>query len=151
MLARQAELGTTIYYESLVDRRFWSPRRFWKMLDIDYVFRDVVTRQKPLDIEAVLRSPRRLLVATIDVDAGKGMLLDTKSTKAPLLDMLKATTAMPIMYNRIVNINGMSCVDGGMVIPFPLKERSNETARTSWCCSRVRRNAACQSRPDSSG
>jgi predicted patatin/cPLA2 family phospholipase len=122
MLARQAELGITAYYESLMDRRFWSPRRFWKMLDVDYVFRDVVTRQKPLDTAAVLRSPSRLLVAAIDVHAGKGILLDTRATNSPLLDVLKAATAMPIMYNRTVAINGLACVDGGLAIPFPLKE-----------------------------
>lgn len=122
MLSRQAELGITVYYESLMDRRFWSPWRFWKMVDIDYLFRDAVTRQKPLDTEGVLRSPSRLLVAVIDVRAGEGLLLDTRSTNAPLLDMLKATTAMPIMYNRTVNINGMACLDGAFAIPFPLKE-----------------------------
>jgi predicted patatin/cPLA2 family phospholipase len=122
LLSRQTELGITCYYESLMDRRFWSPRRFWKMLDLDYVFRDVVTRQKPLDTEAVLRSPSRLLVAVIDARAGEGLMLDTKSTNAPLLDMLKAAMAVPVFYNRTVIINGMSCVDGWLAIPFPLKE-----------------------------
>jgi predicted patatin/cPLA2 family phospholipase len=122
LLSRQAELGITVYYENCMDRRFWSPRRFWKMLDIDYLFRDVVIRDKPLDTAAVLRSRSRLFVATIDADAGDGLLFDTKAANAPLLDILKAATAMPIMYNRTVNVAGRLCVDGGLAIPFPLKE-----------------------------
>lgn len=122
LLAHKAELGVTVYYKCLTDRRFWSPRRFWKMLDIDFLFHDVMTRQIPLDTEAILRSPSRLLAATIDVHSGKGLLLDTKSTNTPLLDMLKASVAVPIMYNRTVNVNGVACVDGCFAIPFPLKE-----------------------------
>lgn len=122
LLSLQPELGITVYYESLMDRRFWNPRRFRKMLDVDYVFRDVVTRQKPLDTEAFLRSSSRLLVAVTDVSNGGSFLLDTKATIAPLLEMLRAATAIPILYNRTVNIDGMPCVDGHFAIPFPLKE-----------------------------
>jgi predicted patatin/cPLA2 family phospholipase len=121
-LSRQAELGITVYYEDIADRRFWSPRRFWKMLDVDYLFRDVVTRQKPLDIEAVLRSPTRLMVAAINARVGEGALLDTRTTKTPLLQVLKAATAMPILYNRTVEVDGTPYVDGGLAIPFPLKQ-----------------------------
>jgi len=121
-LARQGELGIRVYYEDCTDRRFWSPRRFWKMLDVDYLFRDVVMQVKPLDIDAVLRSPSRLLVGVINAREGRGELLDTKAIKSPLVNALKAATAMPILYNRTVEVDGTPYVDGGLAIPFPLKQ-----------------------------
>lgn len=121
-LAHQGELGITVYYEDCTDRRFWSPRRFWKMLDVDYLFRDVVTQFKPLDIDAVLRSRSRLLLGVINAREGRGELLDTKAIKSPLLHALKAATAMPILYNRTVEVDGTPYVDGGLAIPFPLQQ-----------------------------
>ncbi len=120
-LSRQTAAGITIYYEDLADRRFWNPCRFWKPLDVDYIFRDVVVTQKPLDTAAILRSRSLLLVAAIDVRAGEGVLIDTKETKTPLLQTLKAATAIPVLYNRTVDVDGAPCIDGGLAIPFPLQ------------------------------
>jgi predicted patatin/cPLA2 family phospholipase len=121
LLSRQAELGITVYFESLLDRRFWSPRRFWKMLDIDYLFRDVVAAEKPLKVDVLLESRSRLLVAALDIETAEGTVFDTKTVDAPLLDVLKAATAIPILYNRSVVVQGRHYVDGGLAIPFPLQ------------------------------
>jgi predicted patatin/cPLA2 family phospholipase len=120
-LSQQTAAGITIYYEDLADKRFWNPRRFWKPLDVDYIFRDVVVKQKPLDTEAILRSRSRLLVAAIDVRSAEGVLIDTKDTKTPLLQVLKAASAIPVLYNRTVDVDGAPLVDGGLAIPFPLQ------------------------------
>jgi len=120
-LAGQTAAGITIYYEDLADKRFWNPRRFWKPLDVDYIFRDVVVSQKPLNTAAIMKARSRLLVSAIDVRAGEGKLIDTRETKTPLLQVLKAATAIPVLYNRTVEVDGVPCIDGGLAIPFPIQ------------------------------
>lgn len=121
-LSNQPLLGITIYYESCTTALFMNPLRVWKVLDIDYLFDQVIKVDKPLDVEKVLSSPTSFFVAVIDTATGKGTLIDTKKTAAPLLDVLKAATAMPVLYNRSVPVDGRSCIDGGLAIPFPLRQ-----------------------------
>jgi predicted acylesterase/phospholipase RssA len=46
----------------------------------------------------------------------------TKLTKTPLLAVVKAALAMPVLYNRTVEVEGKQCMDGGLHIPFPIQE-----------------------------
>jgi predicted patatin/cPLA2 family phospholipase len=120
-LSGQGELGITVYYDCLANRSFMNAFRVWKVLDVDYVFNHVVTIAKPLDVARVLASRSRFFVALIDRANGEGILVDTKETRSSLLDVLKAATAIPVLYNRTVNVDGRACMDGGLVIPFPLE------------------------------
>jgi predicted patatin/cPLA2 family phospholipase len=36
--------------------------------------------------------------------------------------VLKAATAIPILYNRTVDVEGRPCMDAGLAIPFPLEQ-----------------------------
>ena len=121
-LSNQPLLGITIYYESCTTALFMNPLRLWKILDIDYLFDQVIKVDKPLDVEKIMSSPTSFFVALIDKETGDGRLIDTKKTATPLLDVLKAATAMPVLYNRSVPVDGRNCIDGGLAIPFPLRQ-----------------------------
>lgn len=99
-----------------------NPFRFWKMLDVDYIFDHVVPVEKPLDMDRVLRSKTRLFVAVIDKNTGEAFVVDTKATTTPLVRVLKAANAIPVYYNRTVEVDGRFCIDGGIGIPFPLPQ-----------------------------
>jgi predicted patatin/cPLA2 family phospholipase len=121
-LSNQPFIGITVYYDSCTSRLFMNPLRFWKVLDIDYLFDQVVPTDKPLDVEKVLRSRSKFFVALIDKSTGQGLLVEKNETRAPLLKLLKAALSMPVFYNRTVEIDGRPCMDGGLAIPFPLAE-----------------------------
>jgi predicted patatin/cPLA2 family phospholipase len=121
-LTNQPLLGITIYYESCTTALFMNPMRLWKILDIDYLFDQVIKVDKPLDVDNIISSPTRFFVAVIDKATGDGFLVDTRKTATPLLDVLKAATAMPVLYNRSVSVDGRFCIDGGLAIPFPLRQ-----------------------------
>jgi hypothetical protein len=59
-LSHQADLGITIYFDDLTTGRFINPRRPWKVMDLDYVFDEIVTSKKPLDTPRLLNSPSLL-------------------------------------------------------------------------------------------
>jgi predicted patatin/cPLA2 family phospholipase len=122
LLAGQGEMGITIYYEDLAGKRFLNPLRLWKVLDVDYIFDHVVTVAKPLDVGRILAASPAFFVALTDATTGQGFLVDVKTTPAPVLDVLKAATAIPVLYNRTVCVEGRPCMDGGLPIPFPIEQ-----------------------------
>jgi predicted patatin/cPLA2 family phospholipase len=121
-LSGQPASGISIYFDDCTTRLFINPLRFWKLIDIDYLFDRVVTAVKPLDVGRVLASRTKLFVAVIDKRTGEGRVIDTRATKAPLLSVLKAATAVPIFYNRTVEVDGSPYMDAGLAIPFPLEQ-----------------------------
>lgn len=121
-ISKQQLLGISVYFENCTRRQFINPFRFWKMLDVDYIFDQVVPIEKPLDVDRVLRSKTRLFVAVIDKSTGEAFVVDTKATSTPLVSVLKAANAIPVYYNRTVDVDGRPCIDGGIGIPFPLPQ-----------------------------
>lgn len=121
-LSNQPFVGITVYYDSCTSRLFMNPLRLWKVLDVDYLFDQVVTTDKPLNVAKVLASPSKFFVALIDKSTGNGILAEKTATQTPLLRVLKAATSMPVFYNRTVEVDGRPCMDGGLAIPFPLEQ-----------------------------
>lgn len=121
-ISNQPVLGIRVYFEHCTRREFINPLRFWKVLNVDYIFDEVVSRDKRLDVDRVLGSRSHLFVAVIDKDNGEAFMVDTRTTRTPLLQVLKAATAIPVLYNRTIDIDGRPCMDGGLGIPFPLQQ-----------------------------
>lgn len=121
-LSHQPDSGIRVYFENCTTAAFLNPLRFWKVIDVDYIFDRVVTVEKPLDVARIMTSPARLFVAVADRATGDGRVIDTQRCDTPLLQVLKAATAIPVLYNRSVLIDGRLSLDGGMAIPFPLEQ-----------------------------
>jgi len=121
-LSDQPLVGITVYYESCTSRLFMNPLRVWKILDIDYLFDQVITNDKWLDIEKVVSSRSKFFVALIDKSTGEPLFVEKAATRTPWLQVLKAATSMPVFYNRTVEVDGHPCMDGGLAIPFPLEQ-----------------------------
>ena len=121
-ISNQPLTGISVYFENCVSRRFVNPLRFWKIIDADYIFDEVAVEEKPLNTSKIFESPSQFHVAVIDRADGQGFLIDTKASSTPMLQCLKASAAIPVFYNRSVEVDGRKCIDGGLRIPFPLKQ-----------------------------
>lgn len=121
-ISNQALLGMSVYFENCATRSFFNPARFWKVIDVDYIVDKVAAREKRLDVDAVKRSITRLLVAACDYRTGAPVLIDTKATETPIWEVFRAAMAIPVFYNRTVQVEGRAYVDCGTVQPFALME-----------------------------
>lgn len=120
LLAKQAPLGTSIYYENLARSRFINLFRFGKIMDLDYlenIFRD----RKELNVASIKLCRSSFYVAVTRRD-GEGMFLSAKDESLDMISAIKASMAVPIAYNRIVKVGYGSYVDGGASNPIPLRE-----------------------------
>ena len=119
-LAGQAAYATTIYYQKVNTTRFI--RRMWhrQVVDLDELFEAIVCRERPLQVEKVMASRSQLFVAIADAQTGESFLGHAQSSATPLLTLLKASSAMPLLYNGLVEVEGRRCFDGGLINPIPI-------------------------------
>jgi predicted patatin/cPLA2 family phospholipase len=123
-LAGQTRDGIRIYYEDMNRRAIVNPLRFWRIVELDRLFQRTVLGNKRLRLDAVLAARAKLFVATLDKGTGTSALFDAKSLggEQGLLTVLRAATAVPLLYNRPVDVGGRLCMDAGIVNAFPLED-----------------------------
>lgn len=122
-LAGQAEEGVSIYVDSLSNRRFvnpFRPFRFRPVIDIDYLIDDVLTMQVPLNREAVLTSESDLFIFLTNAMSGETERFRAQDRTVPLMELLRATAAMPLAFGKEIPVKDQKYVDGGMRNPIPL-------------------------------
>ena len=119
-LSGQGALGMTVYFDDIANRRFINPWRVFKIVDVDYAYDDVVALKKPLDDGAVRASPVRFFLSVTDARSGTNELLDVRTRPEPIPLLLKASSALPVLYNRRVVLDGREYVDGGVTDHLPI-------------------------------
>lgn len=121
-LSGQGVLGMTVYFDDISNRRFINPWRVLKMVDVDFVYDEIVTHAKPLDEAALRSSPTKFLLSTTDALSGENVLLDVRALADPIPLMLKASSALPVLYNKVVPLGAGLYVDGGISDAMPIKQ-----------------------------
>ena len=121
-LSGQGPMGIRVYLEDLLSPQFANPWRFWRMLDVDYVIDEVITKKRPLDQAAVLRSPSNLFISVTQGRSGASRVIDIKRDGVPLLTALRATAALVPLYDRFVEIDGEPFADGGIANPIGVRK-----------------------------
>jgi predicted patatin/cPLA2 family phospholipase len=122
LLAGQAAFGTRIYFEDINNTRFinlWrGPNR---VIDLDYLFHDVIARRKRLDLAKIDAQSCCLLVSLTDAVTGRGILVDYRPGKYPLLDVIRASATHPLLSERWMRIGEGKYFDGGFADSLPVQ------------------------------
>lgn len=120
-LTNQAETGMSVYFENCPTWAFLNPLRFWKILNVDYIVDRVAAVEKRLDIDRLLKASSQFLISVCDARTGEVHLIDTKTTETPFFQVVRAAMAIPVFYNRTIDVDGFPCIDSGTVLPIPLQ------------------------------
>jgi predicted patatin/cPLA2 family phospholipase len=121
-LSGMGDVKADTYYRVLADGRFYDPRRVSKIVDIDFFVDEVLTKLRPVEVDRLMASPTPLWVSVADFVTARTMLFHAQAGDFPLLRILKAATAMPIFYNRLIELGSARGFDAGFTNPFPLQE-----------------------------
>jgi predicted patatin/cPLA2 family phospholipase len=119
-LSGQGKLGMTVYFDDIANRRFINPWRVFKIVDVDYAYDRIISLYKPLDDAAIRASRVRFLLSVTDARSGLNELLDVRARSEPVPLLLKASSALPVLYNRRVVLDGREFVDGGVSDSLPV-------------------------------
>lgn len=108
-----------------VDLRRWLRGGHW--MDLDWLW-EVFAQEIPLDAEAAVAHRTRLVVAATDVETGEPRYFEPMA--AELDEVLRASSAVPIMYRKVVTLaDGRRYADGGVSAPIPVAEAYRRGAR----------------------
>jgi predicted patatin/cPLA2 family phospholipase len=128
-LAGQHGRNRRCYLTQMRRREFADVRRFLRgghWLDIDYLW-DAFDREDPLDCTAAARSATRLIVAATAVDTGTATYLEPAAADMP--EVLRASSAVPVLFRRFVELESRAFTDGGVSAPIPVEEAYRRGAR----------------------
>ncbi len=121
-LSGMGDVKADSYYRVLADGRFYNPRRVSKIVDIDFFVDEVLTTLRPVEVDRVMDSGTAFWVSLADFVTARTMLFHAQAGSFPLLQILKAATAMPILYNKLIDLGEVRGFDAGFINPFPLGE-----------------------------
>jgi predicted patatin/cPLA2 family phospholipase len=121
-VAGQAAYSVSIYYDEVNNRDFINPLRINNILNMDFLFDEVIKKRKPLDVGRVLASPSKLRISITDANTGAGFLIDAQDPRYPLLDSLRASATHPLLSERTRRLGDKDCFDGGFANPLPVKD-----------------------------
>lgn len=116
-LAGQTGIAREVYRDHLTNDEFIRLSRRSRIVDIDYLI-GVLRSVRPLDV-AALRIARSSFFVGVTTLEGESELIDVKQAPDPFV-ALKASMAMPILYNGTTEFEGRLFVDGGAADPLPL-------------------------------
>ena len=121
-LSGQGSSGIRVYFDDINNRHFYNPCRLFKIVDVDYVYDYVVPQVKKLDERVLKNSATDLLFSMTEVNSGKNVLKSVKSSRETVAKMLKASSALPVLYNKTVTLDGEQYVDGGISCTVPIRQ-----------------------------
>lgn len=119
-IAKQAKKGVGIYTNELSVSDFISFLRFKKIVDIDFLIDLVVKNTIKLPVKYVNDAPTELEIVLTNIKTIEAEYLSTKNDTFDLYESLRATTALPVLYDKEVQILGKSYIDGGVSDYVPL-------------------------------
>jgi len=123
-LAGQAAYGTSIYYSHINGPDFIDisrPLRGRPIVDLDFLFQEVVTRRVTLDWEAVVNSPIALKVIAASVDDEDALIIEEFGSQDDLLRSLQASAQIPLLAGREpIQHRGRRLWDAGIVDAFAI-------------------------------
>ena len=120
-LSKQTDLGTSIYYEDLDGFKFIKPWKVTRAADIDYLCDVIFRKTKKLDTEKVKNSKTIFKVFVADADHGDCMYYTNKDD-VDMIQVIKASCALPVFYNKPVTIGPDTHMDGRIGKALPIED-----------------------------
>ncbi|HEX2145147.1 MAG TPA: patatin-like phospholipase family protein [Glycomyces sp.] len=112
----------TIYFDDLATRQFLDLRRFvlpGPMLDLHYVFEEVLALRKPLDYGRILKGDTELHIALSRTDTLEPEWVSRYDSPDDLKAALRASCWLPLAVPGTGEFRGRPAVDGGVLTAHP--------------------------------
>lgn len=128
-LAGQHGRNRRCYLTQMRRREFSDAGRFLRgghWLDLDYLW-DAFCKEDPLDVVATAAHRTQLVVGTTSVATGDAAFFEPDADE--LIEVLRASSAVPLLYRKFVDLEGGQFADGGVAAPIPVDEAYRRGAR----------------------
>lgn len=113
-----------IYFDDLTTGEFLNFRRILRrqpLMNLEYVFEEVLTTRKPLDYDRIIIGAQRLHVMVTNVDDQSVIDAHNFKDAADLRDALRASAWLPLATKGTVPFRGFAAIDGGIIRFHPFR------------------------------
>lgn len=108
------------YTDDLTNKHFVNPLRLSRIVDIDFLVDYALKDGRTINKTALRNSPSRLHTVITNAKTGEQEVLSEYGDFEDIYEVFRATSALPLLYNKTVNLNGQEYMDGGLVNLLPI-------------------------------
>lgn len=122
-LAGQARHGVTVYWDHLAPGPFVRFRRLLTpgpVMDLDFLFDEVLTTRVPLDVNAVVAAGTLRVLAS-SPEAVRVQVLGPATSAAELISHLRASCHVPLLAGEPPQVGAAVLYDGSLIEPIPYR------------------------------
>ena len=121
-LSGQIPYGIAIYYEDLATEKFINLARIPPKFDIDYLI-NIIEYKRKLDISALKCNATELIIASTDITTGEQHYISSRDNVS-ILTAIKASCALPLYYDKPVEIEGKKYIDAATAGLTPIVHKA---------------------------
>ncbi len=128
-MARMPKRNYKILTDYCLRPQFINITRFLRgghLMDLDWLW-DITIAEIRLDLATIFSQAKCFLIGLTDVLTGRAVYLQTTADNHE--DVLKASSAMPVVYRNFPLIDGRLTADGGIADPLPVEKAIRLGAR----------------------
>lgn len=89
------------------------------LMDLDWLWETTI-RELQIDRDTLFRSSSQFIIGVTEVESGRSVYLEPHADN--LEQLLKASSAIPVIYRSFVEVDGVRYVDGGITDSIPVLE-----------------------------
>lgn len=121
-LGGRGNIAPEVFYEGLATKKFIDVYKFHpaKVVGVDYG-NSVFLKEKPLKQEVIRKSRSQFYIGVTDPDTGKAEYLDMKNETIDVVAAMNASSAVPVLHNKMVSIHGKKYLDGMIACGIPVE------------------------------
>ena len=132
LLSGQAKDAVRVYIDYLSRRSFINFFRIRKIVNIDWLVDVALKENTPLDINSIKESSSTLQVILTNAKTGEPEVISNRDdNEFDFYEAIRATAALPGLYNKKITIHGNDYVDGGLADALPIKRAIEFGSQTS--------------------
>jgi predicted patatin/cPLA2 family phospholipase len=103
-LSGDGKKNTSVYYEDLCEGEFFKPKRFWKIIDIEYLV-GILKDKKPINVANLLKKRTKLFVRLNNLNKKNEEYVEVHEFgKSNFFDLVRAAASIPFLAQEKIKL-----------------------------------------------
>jgi predicted patatin/cPLA2 family phospholipase len=110
-ISKQFKSIKNIWFDLFTSKKFVNLKRINKILNVDYMVDSIFKKEEPLNILKIKKSKIKFFISMTNYKTGRGEYMNGS---CDILNGIRASCSVPVVYGKKVKINGKKYIDGSI-------------------------------------